>query len=106
MSTVIGEGTTTTDGTEQTLVTDTTNKIYVFKIDTAAMVNLDELEVRIKTIVRSAGTERVAYFVVYRNIQGQPIKLSPPLPEDISCKVTIKRIAGTDRAYPWKLLAL
>lgn len=104
--TVVSENTTTTDGTEQTLVTDTTGGVYVFKIDTGAMVNGDELEVRIKNITRSAGTERLLYYAVYKNAQAQPAKASPPCPEDISIKVTIKRTAGSDRAYPWKLLKL
>jgi hypothetical protein len=105
--TAISENSTTTDGTEQTLVTDTTNRVYVFAVDTGAMANGDAVEVRIYTIIRSGGTERLAYGpVAYVNAQGQPQKYSVPVPADISIKVTLKRTAGTDRSYPWKLLAL
>lgn len=104
--TVISENTTMTDGTEQTLVTDTTGGVYVFKLDTAAMINGDELEVRIKNVTRSAGTERLLYYAVYKNAQAQPAKASPPCPEDVSIEVTIKRTAGGDRTYPNKLLKL
>lgn len=106
MSTLIASGTTTTDGTEQVLATDTTNKTYVFAIDTNAMANGDQIEIKIKTKILSGGTERIAYYVSYVNIQGQPQKYSMPVPENISISVTLKRIAGTDRAYPWKLLSL
>jgi hypothetical protein len=104
--TVISSGTTTTDGTEQTLATDTTGRVYVLVIDTGAMANGDTIEVRLKTIVLASGTEREAYSVVFSNAQGQPQKYSVPVPADISLKATLKRTAGTDRSYPWKLLAL
>lgn len=106
MPTSISDGSVTTDGTEQTLVTDTTNKVYVFAIDCGAMVDGDEIEIKIKTIVRASGTERNAFYANYVNAQGAPIKYSEPIPADISCKVTIKRLAGTDRAYPWKLMSV
>ena len=106
MPTLITDGSTTTDGTEQTLATDTANHTYVFVIDTNLMVNGDQIEIKIKTIVRSAGTERVAYVVQYANIQDDPQKYSMPVPANISLKVTLKRVAGTDHAYPCALLSL
>lgn len=106
MPTPIATGTTTTDGTEQVLTTDTSNKTYVFAIDTNAMANADQIEIKIKTKILSGGTERIAYSVQYANVQGEPQKYSMPVPENISISVTLKRIAGTDRAYPWKLLSL
>jgi len=104
--TSIDTNTTTTDGSEQTLTTQTTANTYVFVIDTNAMVNGDILEIKIKTIVRASGTERIAYYVSYAHIQGEPIKYSVPVPIDISIKVTLKRVAGSDHAYPWKILSL
>jgi hypothetical protein len=29
-----------------------------------------------------------------------------PVPADVEIAVTLERTGGTDRAYPWKLLAL
>ena len=106
MPTLITDGSVTTDGTEQTLATDTSNKVFVLVIDTVNMANNDTIEIKLKTIVRSAGTERIAYYVMYANVQGEPIKYSIPVPANISFKATIKRLTGTDRAYPWALLSL
>ena len=105
---IVSENTTTTDGTEQTLVTDTpaAGQTYLFKIDTSAMAGSDEVEVRVKTKVRSGGTQNVALYAVYKGPQTTPIKMSIPMVEDISIQVTLKRTAGTDRAYPWKLVHL
>lgn len=106
MPTLVTSGTTTTDGTEQTLFTDTTNKTYIFVIDTNAMANGDIIEIRAKTKVLSGGTSREAYFVTYAHVQAQPNKYSVPIPANIELVVTLKRTAGTDRAYPWALLSL
>ncbi len=107
MPTVIASGTqTATIGTEHILATDTTNKTYVLVVDTGAMVDGDVLELRIYTIVLSAGTERVAYVIEYDNLQGEPQKYSVPVPADISFKATLKQTAGTGRAFPWKVLSL
>jgi hypothetical protein len=110
MPTVIAEGTqTATIGTEHTLATDTTNNTYVFVVDAGAMVDAatpDLVELRIYTIVRSAGTERLAYLVSYLGSQASPQKYSVPVPADISIKCTLKQTQGTGRAFPWKLLSL
>lgn len=107
MPTLVTDGSVTTDGTEQNLASaDTSNKTFVLVIDLALMANGDQLEIKLKTIVRSSGTERIAYYVVYANAQGEPIKYSVPVPANISFKATIKRTAGSDHAYPWAILSL
>lgn len=92
--------------TEHTLSTQTTAKTYVLVVDTGAMVLGDVLELRIKTIALTAGTERVAYYAIYAQPQATPIKYSVPVPADISCAATLKQTAGTGRNFPWKLLSL
>lgn len=99
-------GSVTTDGTEQTLATVTTANTYVLVIDANAMANGDVIELRLKTKARSGGTSRLAYFATYANVQGQPNKYSVPVPVNVEIIATIKRVAGTDRAYPWALLSL
>jgi hypothetical protein len=106
MPTQVTSGATATDGTEQTLATDTTNKTYIFVIDTNAMLNGDQIEIRCKTKTRSGDTSRVAYYVTYANVQGEPQKYSEPIPANIELIVTLKRVAGTDRTYNWALLSL
>lgn len=93
-------------GTEHTLATDTSNRTYVLVVDLNAMVAGDTTELRIYTIPRSAGTERLAYLETFTGVQSAPIAYSVPVPADISCKVTLKQTAGTGRAYPWKLLSV
>jgi hypothetical protein len=105
--TEVTTGSKTTDGTEQDVVgTITTNGTYVFVIDTANMVNNDAIEIRIKTKVRSGDTSRVAYFATYMNVQGEPNKYSIAIPVSIELIVTLKRVNGSDRAYPWSLLRI
>jgi len=104
--TLEASGTVTTDGTEQTLATLTSAKIFIFALDTAAMANGDEIELKIKTKCLTGGTSRIVYCVPYINTQGSPAKFSVPVPSDIEFVATIKRIAGTNRAYPWKVLSI
>lgn len=96
--------------TEHTLSTLTTNKTFVFVVDTGAMTQasgvFDVVELRIYTIALTAGTERLAYIATYEGAQGSPIKYSVPVPADISFKATLKQTAGTGRAFPWKVLSL
>lgn len=107
MPTIIAEGTqVAVIATEHTLATDTTNKNYVLVVDTGAMVLIDILELRIYTIVLSAGTERLAYIAIYSHVQGEPQKYSVPVPADISFKATLKQTAGTGRSFPWKVLSV
>lgn len=105
--TVIASGTqTATISTEHDLATDTANHTYVLKVDTAAMVASDLVELRLYSKCLSGGTERLAYVVSYQHAQGEPMKYSVPIPENISLRATLKQTAGTGRAFPWALLAL
>lgn len=93
-------------GTEHTLTTQTTAAIYVLVVDTSAMANGDALELRLKTKARSGGTSRVAYIANFKDVQGQPIKYSVPVPANVEVVATLKQIAGTGRTFTWALLAL
>jgi hypothetical protein len=107
MATLIDSGTKTTAASEDTLGSAiTTAGVYQFVIDTNAMVLGDEIRIRIYTTVLSAGTSRLVQEGPYKNGQGLPIKESIPEASDIEFHVTIQRIAGTDRSYPWKILKL
>jgi hypothetical protein len=99
-------GSTASLSKEVTLATDTTNKTYVLVVDASAMAIGDVLELRIFTKVLTGGAEQLAYSVAYWGAQSEDIKYSPPVPADISCRVTLTQPAGTARAYPWKLLSL
>jgi hypothetical protein len=103
--TLVDSGTKTTDGTEQTLSSQTNSGTYVLAIDLGAMANGDVVEIRIKTKVLSGGTSRLAYFATYANAQGVPNVYSVPVPANIEFVATVKRVSGSDRAYPWALLS-
>lgn len=104
---VVSSGTqTATLATEHTLATSTTGKTYVLVVDTVNLVNGETLELKLYTIVLSAGTERLAYYATYTHLQGEPVKYSVPVPANISLKATLEQNGGTGRAFPWSLLSL
>lgn len=79
----------------------------VLVVGTVNMVNGDTLELRIYSKVRQAtDSEQLAFTASYTHAQGDPIKISIPVPHDGYFKVTLKQIAGTGRAFPWNILAL
>lgn len=108
MPTLVDSGTKTTAASEDTLGSAiTTAGVYQFYIDCNAMQNGDEIRIRVYTTVLSAGTSRIFQEAHYIHAQStEPIKASIPVASDIEFHVTIERIAGTDRSYPWKILAL
>lgn len=99
-------GTKTTAATEDTLSTKTTNKTFVFEIDTNAMALGDIIRIKIYTTVLTAGTSRVFQDIILGHPQAEPIKQSQACASDIEYHVTIQRLAGSDRSYAWKLLSV
>lgn len=99
---------TATISTEHTLGSAITAAgVYVLVVDTNAMVNGDALELRIYTICKASGTERLAYSSpTFVNVQADLIKYSVPVPIDVSFKATLKQTAGTGRAFPWNILSM
>ena len=92
--------------TEHTLSTITADGTYVLYVDTNAMVLGDELELRVKTKVRSVGTTREMQVAYYAHVQGQPVKASIPVGSINEIVFTLKQTAGTGRAFPWEIVAL
>lgn len=104
---VIASGTqSATVTTEHSLATSTTGKTYVLVVNTANMVNGDELELRIKTKVLTGSTAQLAYIAAYAHVQAAPNKYSVPVPANWSCEVTLKQTAGTSRNFEWALLSI
>lgn len=100
-------GSTTTDGTEQTLATVTDAGVYSLHIDLNAMVGgatPDIVEVRFYDKARSTDTERqVGETLQFVGGLVPKIWFSPPIISPHDYKVTLKRVQGTDRAYPWSI---
>lgn len=95
-------------GTEHTLSTLNTNKVFVLVVDANAMAAGDALELRVKTKTLSGGVTRTAYMGAFWNEQeaDDKIKISIPIPSDQEFIASLKQIAGTGRSFPWKILSI
>lgn len=95
-------GNTTTDGTEQTLASGTAAAgTYQCLVDTTNMVDGDIIELRCYTKSNGSATEHQEFYASFGGAQGDAVKASPIIPTAADVKFTIKRTAGTDRAYQW-----
>ena len=106
MTSVNTSGSVTTDGTEQTLATVTTASNFVVTIDVANMAAGDEVEMRIYGKARSGDTERLLHLWPILGDQSRDLWQSIPVASPHYLKATIKRVDGTDRAYPWAIYDL
>lgn len=97
---------TATLTTEHTLATLTGTQNYVLVVDTANLANNETLELKIYSKVLSAGSERLVYQRRFKHAQAEPIKVSIPVPSDVSWKATLTQTGGTGRSYDWKVLSV
>jgi hypothetical protein len=108
MPTLNTEGTTTADGTEQTLATITDNKYLQFSINTSNMQSGDTLKVRWYKKVKSTGTLARFHVEIYTDDQTveplSPVKDSGPFWIVNQGRLTIEQTAGTNRDYDWEIL--
>lgn len=97
---------TATLATEHTLATVTTPGTYVLAVDARNLAMGDVLELRLYAKVLSTSTAGVAYQVAYAQVQGEPVKLSVPIPITHYVQATLKQTAGTGRSFDWELISL
>lgn len=101
-------GSTTTDGTEQTLATITTEGNYQFRIDLDNMVNGDSIEIRLKVEARTAeSTAKILYLITLSHDQGEVAIHESPWVAVVTngqLIVTLKRTGGSDRTYVWSVI--
>jgi hypothetical protein len=95
------DGTITTTTTAQNLFDISADRHYATWIHTHNMLAIDSIE--IKTYVRdqNANVMRVYNTTVLTGVQDDPAFFIPYIPTK-QYRVTIRRIAGTDRAYTWQ----
>ena len=104
---VVSSGTqTAVISTEHTLATVTSVKTLVLNVDTSAMLIGDILELRIKYKTLTGGASVLYKLQAYQHSQAAPQKMSDPIPSDIETVFTLKQVAGTGRAFPWKVISL
>lgn len=107
MPTVEASGTqTATISTEHTLATISTSKTLVLVVDTTNLVNGDAVELRVSRKVLTGGSEALAWFGRYKHAQGDPVKVSIPIPSPFEAKFTLKQTDGTGRNFDWSVESL
>ena len=106
-----GTLTATGGGAEDTVLDVAIAGTFTFHVDTNAMVAGDSVELRVYQMVLTAGTRRVAYFARFDGAQpaDDMVKISVPISNELTdsgaLRFTLKQSgAGTDKAYPWKVL--
>jgi hypothetical protein len=83
---------------------------YTFHVDTVNMAAGDVIELRVYQMIITSGTARVAYFQRYEDVQSTDdlIKVSVPISNELTdtnaLQFSLKQIAGTGRAYQYKVL--
>jgi len=98
---------TATISTEHTLGSAVTAAgTFLLSVNTTNMVNGDVLEIRAKTKVLTGGAEAVYMLATYAHIQGDPVKMSIPIPSLYSLTFTLKQTAGTGRSFEWNIIGL
>ena len=78
----------------------TSSGIYQLFLDLNALVAGDEFQVRVYEKVQSGGTQRVVWQSNISGAQSLPIWASPTLILINGWEMSLKKIAGTDRAIP------
>ena len=91
---------------EQALGTDATNGSFAFEVDATNLALGDLVNLRVYTKTLSGGAYGLAWEGTYQHVQALPHKIAPPVASDQGIMVTIRQLAGTARAFPWKLLRI
>lgn len=108
-----GQGTLTAAGAgvPDTLLDVAVAGTFTLHVDTVNMVAGDVIELRIYQIVLTGGTRRVAYYSRFDGAQPADdlIKISVPISNELTdagaLRFTLTQSgAGTDKAFPWKVL--
>lgn len=95
-------------GTEHVLngtTPETTDGVFQFVVDVAAMAAGDVLELRLKEKCRTGDTQRVVFNANFLGAQSAEAALymSPSVVLLHGWDFTLKQTAGTGRAFPWSI---
>lgn len=100
-------GTTTTDGTEQTLASHAAAPgTYVLRLDTHNMQDGDGIQILPYNSADGANQRVCGGPWNLVNVQTRGIFVSDPIPTADYIKFTVQRVAGTDRAYAFSVINL
>jgi hypothetical protein len=103
-------GTETVGTTEHSMTTDTsgpdadtTPGVFQAFLDLNAVAAGDTFEFKAYEKVRTGDTQRAIYSARFTGAQGTPIWVSPTLVLGVGWDMTLKKLAGTDRAINWRI---
>lgn len=95
-------GTEAVSTTEHSLTTDTagpdaetSDGVFQAFLDVADMVDTDILQIRVYEKVRAGDTQRIVYEAILRDVQAEPIWVSPSLVLMHGWDFTVDALAGT-----------
>ena len=95
------DGNVTTDGTEQNLFDITADNHFATWIFTHNMASGDSVTIKVYVYDNNATTLRLYESVTLTDAQSIPAMFIPFIPTK-EYKVSIQRVAGTDRNYTWQ----
>ena len=102
-----GTGTAVVCNPIQTLGTpDTNNGTFVLEIDATNLANGDLVSAYIFDVTLAGGASTQVWKGTWQHLQVNDTKVSPPIASDQSITAAISQLAGTARAFPWKLLRI
>jgi hypothetical protein len=108
MPTLENSGNLTTDGTEQTIYTSTTTRLYKLYLNLKNMASGDAVEIRVKKQLTGDSTTDPVFYARFEGAQPAEGKIVTT-PGDFCAggglSFTIKRLAGTDRSYRWEVFS-
>lgn len=81
----------------------TTDGVYQVFIDLSAMLQGDQFDLKVYEKVQAGGTQRVVYAASFLGPQSPAHVVLPSLLLMHGWDVTLKKIAGTDRAIAWSI---
>lgn len=103
-------GTETVSGTEWSMTSDsssigaiTTDGIYQAFLELNAVAAGDTFEFKVYEKVLSSSTQRLVFAATFSGAQGEPVWASPALVLIHGWEMTLKKLAGTDRAINWSI---
>jgi hypothetical protein len=80
---------------------DTTDGVFQFFVDCAALANGDSIEIQVLEKCLSGGTARLIFEATLANAQDEPMWVSPALVLMHGWTLQLKQITGTARSFPW-----
>lgn len=86
-----------------TLTPQTTDGIFQFWIDFAAMAAGDQYSIKLYEKCDSAGTQRLAEEWILTGAQGKPIFPTASFILGEGWDLTVQKLAGTDRSIAWSI---